>query len=263
MTRKLTTIAVVAVIGLAVLAGTALAAKLNGTAGADRLIGTPNADTMNGLGSGDRMAGMEGPDVMDGGTSTDRMIGGPGDDRMNGGDGGSLDRMDGGDGADIMDGDTGDDHIRGGPGVDTYLDDTGADTFYLIPGDVPFGQRELVQCGPGVDVVRIYDTPNNGSIVNGLVPPTTGPLDLTDLAPGVPAKAAFQVQGGVAPGAGPAAPPGFLKPKIWMAILDTATHGWYDIHTSCETVNQQSITGVGTGWVYCVPNGTTCQWGPP
>ncbi|HZQ81274.1 MAG TPA: S8 family serine peptidase [Gaiellaceae bacterium] len=91
----------------------------NGTSHMDRIIGTNAADVINGEG---------GNDVLSGGPGNDTINGGRGDDVIYGG--------------------VGNDTLIGGPGRDTIYAEGGNDTI-----EVRDGQRDVVDCGTGHDVV--------------------------------------------------------------------------------------------------------------
>ena len=76
----------------------------------------------------------------------DRLRGGEGDDCLYGGEGG--DRLNGGKGKDKLKGGKGRDRLVGGPGVDKLGGGPAADVLRSKDGD-----RDVVKCGPGKDVV--------------------------------------------------------------------------------------------------------------
>ncbi len=92
--RRITLLAVMTVLLLAVGAGTAYAALVLGTPQDDNLDGTPIRDTMKGYGGADVLrgfagtddiAGGAGPDIIFGGDGADSLRGRGGDDRLHGG----------------------------------------------------------------------------------------------------------------------------------------------------------------------------------
>jgi Ca2+-binding RTX toxin-like protein len=94
-------------------------ATKTGNARANTLTGTPGNDTLRGLGGNDLLQGLAGNDTLLGGTGDDRLVGGAGADRL-----------------------------VGGPGHDRLTGGTGNDRIEAVDG-----QRDVVDCGPGHDVV--------------------------------------------------------------------------------------------------------------
>jgi Ca2+-binding RTX toxin-like protein len=90
----------------------------------------PKGRKITGTKKNDYLAGGGGPDTIKGLGGNDTIMGGGGDDTLNGGDGN-----------DVIDGGAGADKIQGGKGSDTILS---AD-----------GQRDTVDCGPGVDKATV------------------------------------------------------------------------------------------------------------
>ena len=107
----------------------ASAAERTGTPGPDRLRGTPRADLLRGLGGADLISGRGGFDELRGGPGGDRLIGGPDGDRLIGGPGRD----------EFNTGPRG--HVTGAEGVDRIRARDGA--------------QDLIQCGPGFDVVVV------------------------------------------------------------------------------------------------------------
>ena len=101
---------------------------LTGTGRADSLAGTASADAISGGGGADRISGLAGGDCLSGGAGRDRLAGGAGNDTV-----------DGGAGNDVLNAGTGRNVLRGGSGNDR-LDSTN-------------GRRDVLNCGPGRDVV--------------------------------------------------------------------------------------------------------------
>lgn len=113
---------------------------IRGTAAADTLHGTDLADVELGLGGndhlfasdpgyvGDTLDGGPGNDTLVGGFRQDTLYGGPGDDTLSGGASG--------------------DALFGGPGHDRLNGQGGADAIYAVDG-----QRDVISCGSGRDVV--------------------------------------------------------------------------------------------------------------
>jgi hypothetical protein len=121
-------------------------------------IGTDVTVVIGGHGS-DVMTGNARRNVFGGGDGDDELTGAGGDDQLDGGTG--ADRLYGGDGADVLGGEDGDDLLVGGPDVDRfYGDDVTACLATACPSgrdDIRArdGNREQINCGPGVDVLDI------------------------------------------------------------------------------------------------------------
>lgn len=172
--------------------GTAQAATITGTPGNDRIRGTGQADVIDGQAGDDRIGGRGGADQITGGEGNDRiwglhgadlLRGGVGDDRVWGGRGNDQswgedgnDLMGGGDGNDVQWGGPGNDIIYAGRGQDTTYGEDGDDQLWALArwdvkgrndvngdhlvggnGNDTFrtrdGERDLIDCGPGVDTV--------------------------------------------------------------------------------------------------------------
>jgi RTX calcium-binding nonapeptide repeat (4 copies) len=91
--------------------------------------GGPGNDTITATGGADSIRGASGNDVLSAGAGDDRIDGGAGNDIISGGRGN-----------DIISGGAGDNVIRGGPGNDLISSNDGS--------------REVVDCGPGDDIVH-------------------------------------------------------------------------------------------------------------
>ena len=78
--RKITTMAVLSMLMLALTATVALGAQRLGTPGNDVLRGTPYADTISGYAGDDALFGGRGRDAISGGSGLDRIFGGRGAD---------------------------------------------------------------------------------------------------------------------------------------------------------------------------------------
>ena len=102
---------------------------LTGSSAGDTIIGRQDIDFLFGLAGPDCIRGERGNDIIDGGDGDDFVDGGVGDDRIRGGDG--------------------DDRLFGRRGYNRYNGGPGDDTIYSRNG-IP----EIVECGPGLDVVR-------------------------------------------------------------------------------------------------------------
>jgi Ca2+-binding RTX toxin-like protein len=133
------TIALVAVMLLALAAGVALAANIKGTQGDDpNLEGTQDADVIRALGGNDTAKGLEG---------NDKIYGGAGDDDLQGG--ADADELRGGEGDDEFGFFfAGQPNIDGTPemGEDTYYGDAGKDG--IFSREQP-AVKDSVNCGKG------------------------------------------------------------------------------------------------------------------
>jgi Ca2+-binding RTX toxin-like protein len=124
----------------------------------DRLWGGNGPDTLNGGDGNDQLAGGNGADVARGNAGDDTMFGGAGDDQQWGGAG--NDTIFAGRGRDVSYGEDGDDNLwalahRDRHGRHDMLGDTlnggpGNDTFHTRDGE-----RDVVDCGPGVDTALL------------------------------------------------------------------------------------------------------------
>jgi Ca2+-binding RTX toxin-like protein len=180
-----------ALLGIAVVAAVvlvpsaALAEHIRGTTGPDEIVGTPKRDWLEARDGDDAVRGRGGNDLLTGGPGDDWVRGGPGNDEI--GDDRGRDLLIGGPGNDSLDGRKGIDEIIGGPGRDYVADyfggdaiDTGAgndratvasrasrpypptqldlgygDDYVLVDPD---GRRDVIDCGPGDDVVEYLET---------------------------------------------------------------------------------------------------------
>jgi Ca2+-binding RTX toxin-like protein len=147
---------------------------LRGGGGDDTLVGDVN--NAGDRTSPDRLWGGYGSDELYGGDSPDRMWGGPGNDRSWGQNGNDL--MGGGWGDDLQWGGPGDDTIYAGAGRDETWGEDGDDHLWALarvdvhgPNDVEGdtlhggngndvfrtrdGERDVIDCGPGVDTALI------------------------------------------------------------------------------------------------------------
>ena len=122
------------------------------------LVGTRSRDRISGSNAADRMFGLALRDRLDGAIGRDCVAGGAGNDRLSG----AL-------GNDLLRGDRGNDQLDGGPGTDRLVGGRGADV--INPGygrdrvragrgndfvNVAIrGKRQVVDCGPGRDTVRL------------------------------------------------------------------------------------------------------------
>jgi pimeloyl-ACP methyl ester carboxylesterase len=167
MTRRAR--AVVALVALMVLAGSAVAAPaaaggaepvaacagrpatVVGTAGDDVIVGTSGDDVIvagagddrvRGRGGDDWVCAGEGADRVSSGPGDDHVLGEPGDDRLGTSDGDDEvdggpghDRVRGGRGDDRLGAEAGDDEVEGGPGNDVLDGDAGHDRLEASDGD--------------------------------------------------------------------------------------------------------------------------------
>jgi uncharacterized repeat protein (TIGR01451 family) len=108
-------------LGTCLLAASVHAATIRGTLRSETLRGTPAADRVLGLRGNDKLYGFAGADFVSGGAGRDLIDGGKGDDNLIGGSESDL--------------------IRGGSGNDSIFSRDGV--------------RDLVNCGPGRDVVGV------------------------------------------------------------------------------------------------------------
>lgn len=118
--KRITTMAVLSMLMLALTATVAFAATLYGNSGNNVLYGTPYADTIYGYAGNDALYGKAGDDKVYGGTGNDSLYGNRGNDSLYGGKG--TDRIYGGYGNDFVSsvGDDSDgDYVDCGPGYDT------------------------------------------------------------------------------------------------------------------------------------------------
>src|SRR5215217_2217449 len=168
---------------LLVAASAARAVEIVGTPGDDTLQGTPEPDQLYGDDGNDHLYGYAGSDYLEGGPGADMIAAGVGDDLVIGGTGADTiagnqgrdtvyagagnDLVFGGQRDDFLLGQVGDDGVFGGAGDDViyggsgndYIDaGSGADRIYAGAGDdrinVRDRERDVVDCGPGSDVVR-------------------------------------------------------------------------------------------------------------
>ncbi|QIN80087.1 hypothetical protein GBA65_17925 [Rubrobacter marinus] len=152
--RRISTMAVLSVLMVALTATAAYAVTKRGTNYGDALYGTNYADTVYGYGGADLIKGYGGKDVLYGGNEAgwgDKILGGTADDRILGQNGhdalygeANNDRLDGGYGDDLIVGGTGQDTLKAGPGADKI--------------NAQDGQRDVVElCGSGPYDVVYYD----------------------------------------------------------------------------------------------------------
>ena len=108
-----------------------------GTPGDDVLVGSIPRDVLSGRGGNDCIFGLRGDDLLTGGTGKDLIDGSSGDDRMKG--------------------DAGDDKFRAGNGNDDITGGAGQDLINAQGGNDVIsardGERDMIDCGPGVDKV--------------------------------------------------------------------------------------------------------------
>jgi hypothetical protein len=115
--------------------------RFDGSNGTDYLLADTGNDIANGGAGPDRMYGEKGNDKLVGASGNDRLYGGPGRDKLQGGLG--NDRLVGGAGRDYIDTGGGRDRVYGGAGNDS------------INASIAGAPARLIDCGPGVDTVRI------------------------------------------------------------------------------------------------------------
>jgi Ca2+-binding RTX toxin-like protein len=174
--------AVAAALALAASAGAQAAGVISGTAGDDKLVGTTGDDSLYGRAGNDRLDGGPGNDSLDGGRGSDDIYGGAGQDavsyssslagvtatldkRANDGAPGESDNLRtdvedvyGSTHDDVLTGDGRANTIDGGAGNDTITGGRGTDGLFGGPGDdvidAKDGTQDLVDCGPGTDIVN-------------------------------------------------------------------------------------------------------------
>jgi hypothetical protein len=122
---------------------------IEGGAGSDQLDGSNGSDWLLGQAGNDQLSGGQGADWIYGGNGNDKVIGGTGNDRLFGGKG--RNKLDGGKGNDRIVGGPDRDYIVGGNGRDVIRAGRGNDDINVATA----GARAKVDCGPGVDTVRI------------------------------------------------------------------------------------------------------------
>jgi hypothetical protein len=132
--------------------------RITGTNGPDAIFTFGGNDRVSGGRGNDCVEGGSGNDVVDGSNGNDLLRGGTGADQTNGGPG--KDRLEGGRGRDKVVGGHGNDLLRGGPGPDGIHTGNGRDRVIAGPGNdiinaATRGPAARVNCGPGVDRVRI------------------------------------------------------------------------------------------------------------
>ena len=147
--------------GADAIGGSSLADTIDGGPGADAIEGYGGADTVNGGSGPDLIDTFDGDDIVDGGAGNDRIDldvldrGGDGCYVRTGKQGDDVGR--GGAGNDIVMALEGDDRLEGGAGNDDLNGGAGHDTLLGGPGNDHIwsrdGQRDVVNCGPGKDVV--------------------------------------------------------------------------------------------------------------
>jgi Ca2+-binding RTX toxin-like protein len=176
------------------LTSAAQAAEIPGTDGNDRIRGTRGADVIDAKAGDDRVAGHRGADIIKAGDGLDRVWGNRGADQLFGGPGADRlwgvfgdDVSFGEDGDDLMGGGWGSDRQYGGPGNDTIFAGRGRDESWGEDGDDNLwalahrdrhgrndmlgdtlhggagndtfrtrdGERDTIDCGPGIDTALI------------------------------------------------------------------------------------------------------------
>ncbi len=159
--RKITTIAAVMMLMVALSAGAAFAAVKHGTNNGEVLYGTPRADTIYAYGGADLVYGYGGADLLYGGNEAgwgDKIRGGTADDRVFGQDGydalygeGGDDRVSGGYGDDRVVGGNGNDTLDGGPGADKINAQDGQRDTIVIRAN----EYDVVYYDKGLDVLKV------------------------------------------------------------------------------------------------------------
>lgn len=157
--RRTTPILLGAVVaGIALLAPTSHATlppppdhEFRGTTRDDRITATTENDLVYALGGNDVVRLRAGTDIVYGGRGHDTLFGGRGFDYLYGGRG--ADNVYGGSQGDRLSGGPGPDLLQPGRGVDKVHGNYGADSISLSPD----GSRDVIDCGPGDDVVYLID----------------------------------------------------------------------------------------------------------
>ena len=133
--------------------------KVSGGRGNDCIEAGRGSDRIDGSNGADYLLGDTGNDIENGGPGPDRLYGEAGNDKLLGASG--NDWLYGGAGRDKLQGGLGNDHLYGGPGRD-YIDTGGGrDVVYGGPGNdsinasIAGAPVKLIDCGPGIDTVRI------------------------------------------------------------------------------------------------------------
>jgi Ca2+-binding RTX toxin-like protein len=152
--RRLWPAAAITALITGLLASTAYGAVIDGTPGNDRIHGKAAPDQISALTGDDVVHARRGSDTVDLGPGNDRGFGGRGDDKVYGGDG--RDTIFANKGRDTIDGGDGNDRLFALSRKDVNRpDDTEGDTVRGGTGDdriaVRDGERDVVNCGPGVD----------------------------------------------------------------------------------------------------------------
>ncbi|HEX6713352.1 MAG TPA: calcium-binding protein [Thermoleophilaceae bacterium] len=122
---------------------------IEGGAGSDQLDGSTGSDWLLGGAGNDHLGGGSGTDYLYGGAGNDKLIGGTGNDRLFGGAG--RNKLDGGKGNDRIIGGPSRDYIVAGNGRDVVRAGKGNDDINVATAGAP----AKVDCGPGIDTVRI------------------------------------------------------------------------------------------------------------
>lgn len=122
---------------------------IEGGSGSDQLEGSTGSDWLLGGNGNDHLSGAQGADYIYGGNGNDKIVGSTGNDYLYGGRGRNV--LDGGKGNDLIVGGPGRDYIIGGGGRDRIRSGAGNDDINVATA----GPAAHVDCGPGVDTVRI------------------------------------------------------------------------------------------------------------
>jgi Ca2+-binding RTX toxin-like protein len=132
--------------------------KVSGGRGNECIEGGLGSDQLDGSNGSDWLLGQAGNDQLSGGQGADWIYGGDGNDKVVGGTG--NDRLYGGKGRNKLDGGKGNDRIYGGPDRDYIVAGNGRDVINAGRGNddinvATAGARAKVDCGPGIDTIRI------------------------------------------------------------------------------------------------------------
>jgi Ca2+-binding RTX toxin-like protein len=129
---------------------------IEGGEGSDQLDGSNGSDWILGGPGNDLLTGGQRADYIYGGQGNDKLIGNTGNDHLYGGAG--RNKLDGGKGNDLLVGGPDRDYIVGGNGRDVIRAGAGNDDINVATA----GARAKVDCGPGVDTLRLNNNELRG-----------------------------------------------------------------------------------------------------
>lgn len=158
---------------------------LDGGAGRDLLFGGEGNDTLDGGddvargGAGhDVIKGDAGSDALSGEAGDDTLLGSRGDDNLDGGE--DNDVLLGGDGQDVLTGGPGDDWLLAGLGADSVRAGAADDLIVVRAGDVGIGENELIDGGPGRDLLILNGFTQSEDPELSVAPSRPGGSSLSD-----------------------------------------------------------------------------------